>query len=206
MNELRSACLALAIVSSLLTAPLHAATSSKDEARALFAQGQAAYEKGDYDGALKLFESAVQAFTAPALYFNIAQWHRRRDDPVRARGARKYKQLDPKIPPKVLADVDAQIAEARVLIEERERQQAEQAAADAAKKAVHEAEQKAAQRAAAQQAAQQEAAQQPWGDTVVLGAVAGGVVVAVTGSLVAWSLLAPGPTPPPTSLGTVDLR
>lgn len=186
--------------------------ATKDKAKKLYGEGQAAYQQGDFAAALALFQQAYDTFPAPALLFNIAQCHRKMSNAAAAlETLEKYKAGDPNMPAKTKQDVDTQIEEARKIVEEEKRKQAEQEAiaakarAEAEAAAASKAKAEAEAAAAAKAKAEAEAEQGP--DPIVIGAVAGGVVVAaVTGTVLAVVLLAPGPTPPTTSLGTVDLR
>jgi len=58
-----------------LARPAHA-QPTKAEARAVYAKGKAAYERGEYDVALSYFEQAYRLSPLPALLFNMAQAHR----------------------------------------------------------------------------------------------------------------------------------
>lgn len=191
-----------------------ASAATKEKAKKLYGEGQAAYQQGDFAAALALFQQAYDTFPAPALLFNIAQCHRKMNNAAAAlETLEKYKAGDPNMPAKTKQDVDTQIEEARKIVEEEKRKQAEQEALAAKAKAKAEAEAAAAAKAkaeaeaAAAEKAKAEAEAEQGPDPIVIGAVAGGVVVAaVTGTVLAVVLLAPGPTPPTTSLGTVDLR
>jgi tetratricopeptide (TPR) repeat protein len=52
------------------------AKPTKEQARAVYAKGKAAYERGDYGEALVQFEEAYRLSSTPALLFNMAQAHR----------------------------------------------------------------------------------------------------------------------------------
>lgn len=67
----------------LLVAAL-CATAHADNASALFDQGQARYEAGDYRGAIALFQEAYGLARDPVYLFNLGQAYRKLFDCVRA--------------------------------------------------------------------------------------------------------------------------
>ena len=75
MRKLPTTCLATAV---LLTAVLlQAAPASAQDARELFSQGQAAYETGDYDTAVRNWRQAWEIDPRPLLQYNLAQAYER---------------------------------------------------------------------------------------------------------------------------------
>lgn len=184
-----------------------AATAGKERARELFARGQAAFEAGDFAGALALFEEAYGSFPAPALYFNIAQCHRKLNSTARALDAlQRFLEEDKNIPAQVRAEVDKQIAEAHAIMEaEAKKAEAEGTSATAPDGS---ASMQSGAAAGTQAVEAAEVEQNPFLDPIVLGAIAGGVVVAGA----AWAAIALASAPPESatvtgaSLGTVDLR
>lgn len=65
----------LAVVSCLLPAVAHA--DNLEEAKAAFAAGKAAFERGDYDTALSQFQRANLLAPAPSLSYNIGKTYER---------------------------------------------------------------------------------------------------------------------------------
>jgi hypothetical protein len=63
--------LSIAILLGLMLSTAHAQTSSMDEAKAAFAAGKAAFERGDYETALAQYQRANLLVPAPSLSYNI---------------------------------------------------------------------------------------------------------------------------------------
>lgn len=69
---IRSTALAASLVCLLLTSP-----ASAQDARELFTQGQAAYETGDYESAVRSWQQAYDLDPRPLLQYNLAQAYER---------------------------------------------------------------------------------------------------------------------------------
>jgi tetratricopeptide (TPR) repeat protein len=68
----------------------------RDKAAAFFKQGQAYFQRGDYDRAITEYQSAFELSKEPSLVFNIALCHNRANRPEPAlEGYRKYLELAP---------------------------------------------------------------------------------------------------------------
>jgi len=72
---LRRACFAACVLALTLARPADA-QPKKEQARAIYAKGKAAYERAEYPEALAYFEQAYRLSATPALLFNMAQAHR----------------------------------------------------------------------------------------------------------------------------------
>jgi hypothetical protein len=195
---------------------------AKARAQALFKEGQASYQGGDYASALKSFEAAYDALPAPALYFNIAQCHRKLNDHKRAVEALQlFIDLAKNVPAKVLKEAKQQLAEEKKLYAKEEKARAKEekekaklaAAQPPPPPVVEEAPPPPPPEPAPAPAAAPPPAPEPvpsetpiWANPIVIGAAVGTVLIAATAGTVAAISLAPGPTPPETTLGVVDLR
>lgn len=194
-----------AVVATLCFAALAAlpawADDPKAQAQAHFKEGQAFYEAGDFAAALGAFESAYAAVPAPALFFNIAQCHRKLNQHDRAVSAlENFLSLQKSIPANIRTDAEAQLAEEKQLLAAEQEAAAVEPATAPAPEPAHVAPPPEEPPAEAVDDAPL------WTNPIVIGAAAGTALVAVAaGALVVYSLR-PGPTPPSTSLGTVDLR
>jgi tetratricopeptide (TPR) repeat protein len=198
-------CLALAVGPTgarAAEAPRPAAAASQDEAKAIFAEAQKAYQLGRFEEAIAKYERVFEITSHPSLLFNLAQCHRQLSNYERA--AFFYERY--------LATAKAPIPNeqlARELLTEMTQKRDEKAAAD---KAAAEAKAKAEAEAQAERARQEAEAkrlmekppevkpvtQQAWFWVVV-----GGAAVVVAGTVTAVAVAtARGPTP--TTLGTIQ--
>ncbi|MCB9593834.1 MAG: tetratricopeptide repeat protein [Sandaracinaceae bacterium] len=66
-----------ALTTGSLVLCLTAAAAAQEDARALFMQGQAAYETGDYNTAVRLWTRAYELDDRPLLQYNLAQAYER---------------------------------------------------------------------------------------------------------------------------------
>src|SRR5215471_19233726 len=64
---------AACLVAAVMTTAAAARADELEDARALYARGKAAYDAGDYQGALSQFSRAYALHPTPALLFNMAQ-------------------------------------------------------------------------------------------------------------------------------------
>ncbi len=102
----------LGLASPAAAAPVSA--KARAEARAHFAAGVAAFDRGDYDAAVDEYKASYDLSHAPALLFNLAQVYRLKKDYDQALGHyRAYLAAEPKA--KNRADVEARIAEIEAL-------------------------------------------------------------------------------------------
>ena len=88
-----------ALALALHTAPAAADGDGADDrakAAAFFKQGQAYFQRGDYDRAITEYQAAFELSKEPSLVFNIALCHNRANRPEPAlEGYRKYLELAP---------------------------------------------------------------------------------------------------------------
>ncbi|OGQ22179.1 MAG: hypothetical protein A2138_08080 [Deltaproteobacteria bacterium RBG_16_71_12] len=192
--------LTASLVVVALLAPAAHAQEKTAEAKALYLQGQAAYAAGDFTTALQAFEAAHAAAPLPALWFNIAQCHRKLAQHQSAIDAfTSFQREQQKMTPETKAEVERLLAEERQLL------------ADEQAKAAAEAEAAAPEEPPL---AQLERAPPPPGEPATpllesplfLGGVAAGVVALVGTAVIVALNVWPAPAPPNTTLGTVDLR
>ncbi len=207
--------LALAV---LVAFPAHAA-GSKAKARTLFHQGQSAYEAGDFQGALDLFQEAYATVPAPALYFNIAQCYRKLGDHAHAVEAlEKYRKLQKRIPASIRKELEAQLAEEKALLASPPPEAAPPPPAAPDPPPPPPAPPPAAPPAASvppppapdearPAAAVDDDAAPLWQNPFVIGAAVGVTAAAIAGGAAAvLYYTAPGPPVPSTTLGAIDLR
>ncbi|NMO17095.1 tetratricopeptide repeat protein [Pyxidicoccus fallax] len=220
----------LAVVGALLLAPVsgraEASPDAETQARARFAEGNLAYDVGDFDKALKSFSEAYRLKPLPGFLFNMAQCHRQLGQyPRAAFFYRRYLALMPdsaqaQVVRELVQEMEARAREQEARRLERERaeqdKQVQRARAEAAKaeaeaaarrRAELEAEQRALEARAAQ-ALTQPAPQALAGNSVsapwtrkwwVWAGVGAAAALVTTGVIVATS----GPDARPTSLGTL---
>jgi tetratricopeptide (TPR) repeat protein len=191
--------LALAALASPLA---HAADAGETKARALFKQGQQAYDLGEFDQALGHYSEAYKLKPLPGFLFNIAQCHRKLGNWEQSAFffGRFIDNSSPRAPEievarELLEDArrkQAQAAEDARLAEEKQRAEEEKRAAEeeARRKADDDARRSAEAALAAQRAlppppmppAEEPVTRKAWFWVVVVGAagvVAGGVTTAV---------------------------
>jgi tetratricopeptide (TPR) repeat protein len=202
--------------------------TAEEQARARFAEGNLAYDVGDFDKALKLFSEAYRIKPLPGFLFNMAQCHRQLGQFSRAAFFyRRYLSLLPEAPSapvvqELVQEMEARAREQDARRQERERaeqdKQVQRARAEAAKAeaeaaARRRAELEAEQRALELRTAQsltgqgpsaapqaQVSASTPWTRKWWVWAGAGAAAALVTtGVIIATS----GPDARPTSLGNV---
>jgi tetratricopeptide (TPR) repeat protein len=100
----------------LFASPLRAQDPRADRARAQYVKAQAAYDGGDYRGALQRFAAAYAEKPVPALLFNIGQCHRKLGElDEAAKVYRAFLAAQPDSPHaqqarSLLAQVDSEIA------------------------------------------------------------------------------------------------
>ncbi len=185
-------------------APLTAeAGERQEEARARFAEGSAAYERGDFRGALKAFDAAYTLAPLPGFLFNVAQCHRQLGEYEQAgRYYQRYLELSEKEP--------ANAGLVRELIAEMEAKGKAEARAREKDRPVKRPERKALDLRPSQElppAAVPEARiaeEKPPGKRKWLLWAGAGAAVAVIAGGVVYALTAPEPRP--TTLGTVRGR
>lgn len=201
----------LCIVSLLvlaLAAPAATAQDKTAEAKALFQQGQAAYAAGDFEAALQAFGAAHEAAPLPALWFNIAQCHRKLGHHQQAIDAfTSFKNQQKKIAPETRAEVDKLLAEEQQLLADEQAKAAAEAAALEQQPLAQPRLEQPRQEQPQPQVPPPEEPEIPLLDNpLFLGGIAAGVV-ALTGTALMVALnVWPAPSPPATTLGTVDLR
>ena len=87
---------ALAAFAVLAAAPTPAAADDREKAAAYFRQGQAYFQRGDFDRALGEYKAAYQLSKEPSLIFNIGLCHDRANRPEEALLAfQRYLELAP---------------------------------------------------------------------------------------------------------------
>jgi tetratricopeptide (TPR) repeat protein len=211
-------------------APAPQAQAVEEQARARFAEGNVAYDVGDFGKALKSFTEAYRLKPLPGFLFNIAQCHRQLGQYSRAAFFyRRYLALAPEASNAPVVTELAQEMEARAQEHEArrlERQKAEQdkavqraraeaalaeAEAAARRRAELEAEQRALEARATQaltlpapQPLPEPGAPTPWTRRWYVWAGAGVAAAVVTGGVL-WAT-GGGADPRATSLGTVGRR
>jgi len=90
------ALVALVALAALFVAPARAQSEDREKAAAYFRQGQAYFQRGDYDRALAEYKAAYQLSKEPTLIFNIGLCHARANRPEEALLAfQRYLELDP---------------------------------------------------------------------------------------------------------------
>lgn len=105
------------------------------EFRQHYEQAVRLYEAGKYQDSLTEFQAAYSIKQLPRLLLNLGQVHRRLGHAKDALGYYEYYlRVEPNPEPKLKADLDRYIAQARVMLEAAEKVRRESAAAAAAKK------------------------------------------------------------------------
>jgi tetratricopeptide (TPR) repeat protein len=67
----------LLVIGLTLLAPVHVQAAPIDDAKKAFAEGKAAFERGDYETALQAYQKANTILPAPNLYYNIGATYER---------------------------------------------------------------------------------------------------------------------------------
>jgi len=190
--------LALAPVSTA-----HAAPDKKTEtqARTKFTEGNAAYDKGDFQMALEAYLEAYRLMPLPGFLFNIAQCHRQLGRPERAAIFYRRYLAQSKRPPANAPLVRDLIAEMDAAVQQKEssksvalRSQGEEVAARRAREESERARAAAIAPAPPAEVKSESLARKwwVWAGAGAVALVAGGVIYAAT-----------APEPRPTTLGTL---
>ncbi|QSQ28380.1 tetratricopeptide repeat protein [Pyxidicoccus parkwayensis] len=198
--------------------------TAEEQARARFAEGNLAYDVGDFAKALKSFSEAYQLKPLPGFLFNMAQCHRQLGQFARAAFFyRRYLALVPDAPSapsvrELVQEVEARAREQEARRQERERveqdKQVQRARAEAAKAEAEAAAHRRAELEAEQRALELRTAQSltssvpqaqarvsaPWTRKWWVWAGAGAAAALVTTGVI---LATSGPDARPTSLGSV---
>lgn len=205
-------------------AAAEAAPSVEEQARARFAEGNLAYDVGDFGKALKAFSEAYRLKPLPGFLFNMAQCHRQLGQYSRAAFFyRRYLSLVPDAPSapvvtELVQEMEARAREQEARRQERERaeqdKQVQHARAEAAKAEAEAAARRRAEREDEQRALEVRTAQSlttpgpqaqagmssPWTRKWWVWAGAGAAAALVTTGVI---LATSGPDARPTSLGNV---